>query len=116
VFAGTWRSRLIDTDAFKETVHTRCAIYLWEALQTHIILHGKIEFVFIAHPEVSSLMVEHLTQTRVPLGMHEALKTEMIGLKAKVKASVITANPNSQATEFAKLQQDVRVAIKSLNF
>jgi hypothetical protein len=26
VFAGTWRARLIEADAFKETGHTRCAM------------------------------------------------------------------------------------------
>jgi hypothetical protein len=42
VFSGTWRARLIGADAFKETGNTRCAMYLWEALQTHIILQGDI--------------------------------------------------------------------------
>jgi hypothetical protein len=53
VFAGTWRARLSGDDAFKETGHTRCAIYLWAALQTHRILQGYIELGFIAHPQVS---------------------------------------------------------------
>jgi hypothetical protein len=74
VFAGTWRARLIGTDAFRETGHTRCTIYLWAALQTHRILQGYIALGFIAHPEVSSVVVEHLIQTRVPMVMHEDIK------------------------------------------
>jgi hypothetical protein len=38
VFAGTWRARLIGSDAFTESGHVRCAMYLWAALQTHIVL------------------------------------------------------------------------------
>jgi hypothetical protein len=38
VFAGTWRAILTGSDDFSETWHTRCAMYLWAALQTHIIL------------------------------------------------------------------------------
>jgi hypothetical protein len=53
---------------------------LWTALQTHTVLQGYIELGFIAHPEVSSVVVEHLIQTRVPMAMHETLKTEMVGL------------------------------------
>jgi hypothetical protein len=118
VFAGTWRAILIGADAFKETGHTRCAMYLWAALQNHRVLQGKIELGFIAHPEVSSVVVDHLIQTRVIMAMHEALNTEMVGLKASVKASVSTVeNLESrmarQATEFAKLQQDVKIALKN---
>jgi hypothetical protein len=51
-------------------------------------LQGYIELGFIAHPEVSSVVVEHLIQTRVPMAMHEALTTDMVGLKASVKAAV----------------------------
>jgi hypothetical protein len=40
---------------------------------------------FIAHPEVSSVVVEHLLQTRVPMTIHQALKDEMVGLKTSVK-------------------------------
>jgi hypothetical protein len=108
VFAGTWRARLIGTDDFKETGHTRYAIYLWAALQTHIISQGYIELGFIARPKLSSVVVEHLIQMCVPMAMHEALKTEMVGLKASVKASVATVEKLEsamapQATEFAKL-------------
>jgi hypothetical protein len=118
VFTGTWRARLIGADAFKETGHTRCAMYLWAALQTHRVLQGYIELGFIPHPEVSSVVVEHLIQTRVPMAMHEALKTEMVGLKASVKASVSTVEKlesrmTRQATDFAKLQQDVKIALKN---
>jgi hypothetical protein len=118
VLAWTWSARLIALDAFKETGHTRCAMYLWAALQTHRVLRGYVELGFIAHPEVSSVVVEHLIQTRVPMAMYEALKMEMVGLKASVKASVSTVeNLESrmarQATDFAKLQQDVKVALKN---
>jgi hypothetical protein len=118
VFAGTWRARLIGADAFKETGHTRCAMYLWTALQTHRVLQGYIGLGFIAHPEVSSVVVEHLIQTRVPMAMHDALKTEMVGLKASVKASVSTVEKLEsrmahQATDFAKLQQDAKIALKN---
>jgi TRAP-type uncharacterized transport system substrate-binding protein len=62
--------------------------------------------------------VEHLIQTCVPMAMHEALNTEMIGLKASVKASVATVEKLEprmarQANEFAKLQQDVKIALKN---
>jgi hypothetical protein len=50
VLAGTWRGRLIGADAFKEAGHTRCAMYLWAALQTHRVFQGYIELGFIAHP------------------------------------------------------------------
>jgi hypothetical protein len=50
VFAGTWRAQLIGSDAFSETGHTRCVMYLWAALQTHRVLQGYIELDFIAHP------------------------------------------------------------------
>jgi hypothetical protein len=53
VLAGTLRARLIGADAFSETGHTRCAVYLWVALQTHRVLKCHIELGFTAHPEVS---------------------------------------------------------------
>jgi hypothetical protein len=117
VFAGTWRARLIGSDAFSETGHTRCAMYLWAALQTHRILQGYIELDFIAHPEVSSVVVEHLIQTRVPMAMHEALKSEMVAVKASAKASASTVEKMEsklarQTTDIAKLQQDMRTALK----
>jgi hypothetical protein len=105
VLAGTWRARLIGVDAFKKTGHTRCAMYFWAALQMHRVLQGSIELGFIMHPEVSSVVVEHLLQMR-------------IGLKASVKASVATVEKLEsrmarQTTDFAKLQQDVKVAFKN---
>jgi hypothetical protein len=115
VFAGTWRAKLIGADAFKETGHTKCAMYLWAALLTHRVLQGYIELGFIAHPEVSSVVVE----TLVPImATHEALKTETIGLKASFKASVATVEKLEsrmarQTTDFSKLQQDVKVALKN---
>jgi hypothetical protein len=59
-------------------------------LHTHRVLQGYIELGFIAHPEVSSVVVQHLIQRRVPMTMHEALKMEMFGLKARVKVSLVT--------------------------
>jgi hypothetical protein len=51
------------------------------------------------------------------MAMHEALTREMIGLKAIVKASVATVEKLESrmvlSTEFAKLQQDVKVALKN---
>jgi hypothetical protein len=86
VFDGTWRARLIGSDAFSESGHVRCAMYLWAALQTHRVLQGYIELNFIAHLEESSVVVEHLIQTRVPMAMHETLKKDLESTKASVKA------------------------------
>jgi hypothetical protein len=66
-----------------------CHVFV-RRLQTHIILQGYIELGFIAHPEVISVVVEHLIQTRVPMAMHEALKTETIGVKASIKTPATT--------------------------
>jgi hypothetical protein len=72
VISGTWRATLIGADEFSETGHTRCALYLWAALQTNRVLQEYIELDFIARPEVSAVaVVEHLIQTRVPMAMHE---------------------------------------------
>jgi hypothetical protein len=92
VFAGTRRARLIGLDAFSETDHTRCAMYLWAALQTHRVLQGYIELDFTAHPEVSSVVVEHLIQTRVPMSLHNAVKLEVNDLATKVKSANITVD------------------------
>jgi hypothetical protein len=62
VFAGPWRARLIGADAFKETGQTRRAMYFWAELQAHRALQGYIELGFIAQPEVSSVVVDHLLQ------------------------------------------------------
>jgi hypothetical protein len=62
-------------------------MYLWAALKTRRVLQGYIELDFIARPEVRSVVVEHLIQTRVPMTMHQALKDEMAGLKSSVKAA-----------------------------
>jgi hypothetical protein len=83
---------LIGADAFKET-----------------------EFRFIAHPEVNSVVVGQMC---VPMAMQEVLKTDMVGLKASVKMSVTTVKKLEskmarQATEIAKLQQVVKVALKN---
>jgi hypothetical protein len=74
VLPGTWRARRIGSDVFSETGHTRVAMYLWAALQTHRVLQGYIELDFIAQPEMSSVVVEHLIQTSVPMTMHQDLK------------------------------------------
>jgi hypothetical protein len=76
LFTGTWRARFIGADAFGETRHNHCASYLWADLQTHRVLQGYIELGFIAHPEVSSVVVEHLIQTRVSMAMHNAEKCQ----------------------------------------
>jgi hypothetical protein len=60
-------------------------MYLWADFKTYRVLQGYIELDFIAHPEVRSVMVEHLIQTRVPLTMHKTLKDEMVGLNTSVK-------------------------------
>jgi hypothetical protein len=72
---------------------------------------------FIAHPEVSSVVVEHLIQTLMPMAMHEYLKAEMIGANAGAKAyatSVEKLWPKMvhQEERIIKLQQDVKVALK----
>jgi hypothetical protein len=90
LFDVTCRAILIGDDACKDAGHTRCAMYLWAALQNHTILQGYIELGFMAHPEVSSVVVEHLIQTCVPMTMHETLKMETIGVKASAKASETT--------------------------
>jgi hypothetical protein len=69
VFAGTWRARLIGADAFSETGHTLCEIYLWADLQTHRVLQGYIELDVTTHPKISYVVVEHLIQTRVHMAM-----------------------------------------------
>jgi hypothetical protein len=52
------------------------------------------------------------------MAIHDALKTEMIGLKVSVKAPVTTmenleSRMARQATDCDKLQQDVKVALKN---
>jgi hypothetical protein len=51
---------------------------------------------FIAHPEVSSVVVEHLIQTRVPMNMHQDLKDEIVGLTFIVKAATTLVKNWSQ--------------------
>jgi hypothetical protein len=114
VFARTWRARLIWSDAFSETGHIRCALYLWATLYTHRVLQGYIELDFISHPEVSIAVVEHLIQTRVPMKINATLKAEMAGFKASNKESTtsvetLESNMARQAKIIKKLQQDVKV-------
>jgi hypothetical protein len=85
VFNGTWRARLIGSDAFSESGNVRCAMYLWAALHKHQVLQGYIEIYCIAHPEVSSVLVEHLIQTRVTMVVHEYLRKVLESTKASVK-------------------------------
>jgi hypothetical protein len=117
VFAGTWLARLIGSDAFSESVHVRCAMYLWAALQTHIVLQGHIELNFIAHPEVSYVVVEHLIHTRVPMAMHESLKKDLESTKASVKAQTtvvetMESKMGRQNESILKLQQEMRGTVK----
>jgi hypothetical protein len=117
VFSETWKAILIGSDAFGETVHTRVAIYLWAVLQTHRVLQYYIELDFIAHHEVSSVVVEHLIQTCVPMTMHKYLKEEMVGIKASIKASTtlvekLESKISRQAENIVKLLQDFKVLKK----
>jgi hypothetical protein len=117
VFTGTCRARLIGSDAFSESGHVRCAMYLWAALQTHIVLQGYIEINFIAHPEVSSVVVENLIQTRVPMAMHESLKKNLESTKASVKAQTsvvekMESKMGRQNESILKLQQEMRGTVK----
>jgi hypothetical protein len=72
---------------------------------------------FIAHPEVSSVVVEHFIQTRLTMAMHEASKAEMVGVNASSKASTISVEKllskmARQSESIIKLQQYVKVALK----
>jgi hypothetical protein len=112
VFAGTWRSRLIGLDAFSESGHVRCAMYIWAALQTHRVLKGYIELNIIAHPEVSSAVVEHLIQTRLPMAMHDYLKKDLESMKVSVKAQTgmvekLESKTGRQNESILKLQQEM---------
>jgi hypothetical protein len=80
-------------------------------------LQDYIELDFIDHPEASSVVVEHLIQTRVPITMHQDLKEEMVGLKASVNASTtlvkkLESKMSRQAENIVKLLQDVKVLKK----
>jgi hypothetical protein len=95
----------------------RCAMYLWAALQTHRVLQGYIELNFIAHLEVSSVVVENLIQTRVPMAMHESLKKDLDSMKASVKAHTIVVEKmeskmGRQNESILKLQQEMRGTVK----
>jgi hypothetical protein len=116
-FAGTWRDQMIGSDALSESGHVRCAMYLWTALQTHRVLQGYIELNFIAHPEVSSVVVEHLIQTRVPMAMHESLKKDLESMKASVKAQTsvvekLESKMGRRNESILKLQQEIRGTVK----
>jgi hypothetical protein len=117
VFAGTWRARLIGVDAFSETGHTHCAVYLWVALQTHMVIQNYIELGFTTHLGVSSVVVEHLIQTRVPMTMHNAVKLEVNDLTTKVKTAYATVEKlesklGRQATDIATLQKEIKSMVK----
>jgi hypothetical protein len=117
VFAGTWRARLIGSDAFSESGRVRCAMYLWAALQTHRFLQGYIELNFIAHPKVSSVVVEHLIQTRVTMAMYESLKKDLESMKASVKAQTgvvekLESKMGRHNESILKLQQEMRGTVK----
>jgi hypothetical protein len=117
VFAGTWCARLIGSDTFSESDHVRCAMYLWAALQTHRVLQGYIELNFIARPEVSYVVMEHLIQTRVPMAMHESLKKNLDSMKASVKAQTsvvekMASKMGLRNESIMKLQQEMRDTVK----
>jgi hypothetical protein len=117
VFAGTWRAVLSGYDAFSEMGHTIVTVYMWAALQTHRVLQGYIELDVTAHPEVSSVVVEHLIQTRVPMTMHQDFKDEMVGLKSSVKTDTtlvkkLESKMSRQAENIVKLLQYVKVLKK----
>jgi hypothetical protein len=65
-------------------------MYLWAALQTHRVVQGYIELDFIACPEVSSMVVEHLMKIRVLMAMHDVAKMEVKKIKVQVKMSTAT--------------------------
>jgi hypothetical protein len=118
IFAGVWRARLIGAGVFSETGHTHCAAYFWTALQTHRILQGYIELGFTAHPEVSSVVVEHLIQTRVSMAMHNAGKLEVKDLATKIKTASakidkLESKLGRHATDIAKLQQERKTPLKN---
>jgi hypothetical protein len=92
VFASTRRAQLIGADAFDKTGHTHCAAYLWTALETHRVLQDYIELGFTAHPEVSSVVVDHLIHAHVPMAMHNAAILEVKDLATKVKTASATVN------------------------
>jgi hypothetical protein len=117
VFAGIWRAQLIGSDAFSDSGHLRCAMYLWAELHTNRVLQVYIELNFIAHPEVSSVVVEHLIQTRVPMAMHESLKKDLESMKASVKARTIVVEKMESKMgrhneSILKLQQEMLCTIK----
>jgi hypothetical protein len=117
VFVDTYRAWLIGADAFSETGHTRCVMYLWAALKTHRVLQGYIEMDVIAHSEVSCLVVEHLTPTMVKLAMHNAVKAEFKDLTTNVKTvtakvDTLDSKLSQQVTDIAKVQQDMKMTLK----
>jgi hypothetical protein len=117
VFSGTWRARLIGSESFSEYGHVRCAMYMGAVLQTHRVLQGYIELNFISHPEVSSVVVEHLIQTRVPMAMHEYLKKDVESMKVSVKAQTgvvekLESKMGRQNESILKLQQEMRGTVK----
>jgi hypothetical protein len=113
VFAGTWRARLIGSDAFSELGHVRCSMYMWVALQTHRVLQGYIELNIIVHPEVSSVIVEHLIQARVPMAMHESLKKDLESMKAQTGVVEKLESKMGRRNEIIlKLQQAIRDTVK----
>jgi hypothetical protein len=67
-----------------------CAARCRAALQTRITLQGNIELDVSAHREVSSVVMEHLIQTQVPVVMHESFKKELTSIKSSVKTQAAT--------------------------
>jgi hypothetical protein len=86
-------------------------------LETHRVLQGYIELDFIAHPEVSSVVVEHYIQTRVPMDMHYVVKAEVKDLKVQVNTSMamvdtLESRVGRQTTDISKPQQEMKMALK----
>jgi hypothetical protein len=100
LFAGTSCVRKIGSDAFSDSGHVKCVMYLWAALQTHRFLQGYIELDFVDHPEVSYVVVEHLIRTRVPMA-------NQAGVVGKLESKM-----GQQTESILKLQQDMRIALK----
>jgi hypothetical protein len=69
VFKSTLRERLIGSDAFSETGHT-CYAIVCSAVNS--LNATRILNLTLFHPEVSSVVVEHFIQMRVPMAMHES--------------------------------------------
>jgi hypothetical protein len=92
-------------------------MYLWAAMQTHRVLQGYIELDFIAHPDVSYMLMENLIQTRVPMAIHESLRKCVASMGGSVKnqAGVVEkleSKMGRQNESILNLQQEMCVTVK----